>query len=116
MSMIHAREVADGRGRFEVFCESCGQEVGVLNVHEITQMTRAGVRVYCFECDNVGIDEPIHYRVTAYDDPAGINPVDVGRILVLAERLKERWGKRWSVEFIGDLLACLVIPYLVLFQ
>jgi len=40
-----------GFGNYQVFCQSCREGVGVMSAAELGELSSAGVKVQCFDCD-----------------------------------------------------------------
>jgi len=44
-------------GKVQLICESCHQLLDLVTVEEVTDMSRRGYEVYCFDCDAGAADE-----------------------------------------------------------
>lgn len=57
MSIIHTGETSEATGLTEVFCPACRAVVGWYSGGEISEMLRAGLQPWCFDCDEVRASE-----------------------------------------------------------
>lgn len=54
--MIYTGQINHDGTQQVVLCQECRKAVGWFAIQEISELSQWKINVYCFECDNVGLD------------------------------------------------------------
>lgn len=100
MSLILSKPV--GFDRWQLYCQVCGQAVGIEELSGVVEMARAGVEVKCFNCAPEGCDGlPAHVYYLDSTFMLGIG----GRAFLCSWRIDADWNNGLRELSQGDLEA-----------